>query len=393
MWIYVVLLILLLTGSCYAAEPVRTGADQLFDEPYISWVKGKGIGLITNQTGLNGQLVALSTLLSDHPGTRIQALFAPEHGMEGTAQAGEKIESSAKVFSLYGIHERPTAAMLDGVEILVFDIQDVGSRFYTYISTMQKCMQAAAESGIPFIVLDRPNPIGGDQMEGPLLEPGLESFVGIAQIPIRHGLTTGEMAFLLRSKGQLDLNLRVVPLSGWNRSKWFDETGLTWIAPSPNMPTLETAIVYPGLCLIEGTNLSEGRGTTLPFQLIGAPWLDSIHLAGRLNALKLKGVRFRPQAFTPTFSKYAGQRCSGIQIHVRDRRQFSPIRTAMHILRQIKINHPKKLQFEERFFDQLAGNRWIRKMLQDGSSVESIVLRWQADLERFKKERGKFLLY
>jgi beta-N-acetylhexosaminidase len=283
--------------------------------------------------------------------------------------------------------------MLSGIEILVFDIQGVGARFYTYAATMLECMKAAADSEVPFVILDRPNPINGNQVEGPVLEAGMESFIGIARLPIRHGMTPGEMAFFLKSVSKLDLDLRVVPLSGWHRAQWFDETGLTWIAPSPNMPTLETATVYPGLCLVEGTNLSEGRGTTLPFELIGAPWLDSRSLARQLNQLALAGVRFRPQAFTPRFSKYTGQLCSGIQIHVLERREFRPIQTALHILHQTRLLHPCRFEFDETFFDQLAGNHWIREMLQNGVPVDSIVDRWRADLEEFKQERKKFLLY
>jgi len=283
--------------------------------------------------------------------------------------------------------------MLAEVDVLVFDIQDVGARFYTYTATMFESMKAAAETGKIFIVLDRPNPIDGTRTEGPVMEKTLESFLGIAGIPIRHGMTAGEIARLLRSEKQLELDLRIVPLSGWKRTQWFDETGLQWIAPSPNMPTLKTATVYPGLCLIEGTNLSEGRGTTLPFELVGSPWLDSDGLASELNHLGLGGVHFRPQDFKPTFSKYQGTICRGLQIHVLDRTKFRPVETALHLLRQIKLRHPEQLQFADSTFDHLAGNRRIREQLERGASVESLVAGWQSDLQEFRKRREKYLLY
>jgi uncharacterized protein YbbC (DUF1343 family) len=351
------------------------------------------VGLITNQTGVNHELKSLPELFSHYPGSKLTALFAPEHGIGGATQAGEQVVSSSQVFSLYGETRRPTPAMLAEVDVLVFDTQDVGARFYTYVSTMLEAMKAAASMQMTFIVLDRPNPIDGTRTEGPVLEKGWESFIGIAQIPIRHGMTIGEMALLLKSEAQLDLDLRIVPLAGWKRSQWFSETGLQWIAPSPNMPTLRTATVYPGFCLIEGTNLSEGRGTSLPFELIGSPWLDSTSLSTELNRLGLAGVHFRPQVFTPTFSKYKGQLCKGLQIHVLDRGQFRPIRAALHVLRQIKLRHPDRLEFKDPFFDQLAGNRWIREMLQKGESVESMAERWQADLKEFERKREEYLLY
>ena len=244
-------------NSARATERLLTGADRLFEDPYISWIDGKRVGLVTNQTGVNRQLKSLRDLFLDCPRVSLTALFAPEHGFRGSAQAGEQVPTSTRIFSLYGEHRRPTADMLSNVDVLIYDIQDVGVRFYTFVSTMLECMKAAASSRKPFIVLDRPNPIDGTRTEGPVLESGWESFVGIAQIPIRYGMTPAELARLLKSETQLDLDLRVVPVSGWKRQQWFNETGLQWIAPSPNMPTLTTAAVYPGFCLIEGTNLSE----------------------------------------------------------------------------------------------------------------------------------------
>ncbi|MGW8181411.1 MAG: exo-beta-N-acetylmuramidase NamZ family protein, partial [bacterium] len=260
-------------------------------------------------------------------------------------------------------------------------------------STMLECMKAVASTEIPFIILDRPNPIDGTRVEGPLLEKNLESFVGIAHLPIRHGMTPGELALLLTSELKLNLDLRIVPLAGWHRSELFDETGLQWIAPSPNIPTPATAAVYPGMCLIEGTNLSEGRGTTLPFQLVGSPWLDAGEVCSELNQLGLGGVRFRPQNFTPTSSKFKGLLCRGIQIHVLDQGQFQPIPVALHLLQRIHAHHSDQLKFNNTFFDKLAGNSWIRTRLLEGTNVKALVDRWQPELNGFKRIRDKYLLY
>jgi len=388
-----VAVLLCTTGWRPLPERLRTGADRIFEEPFISWINGKRVGLVTNQTGVDRDLNPIGDLLSGHSECTITTRFAPEHGMDGTVQAGEQVASSSRVFSLYGKTLRPTPAMLTDVDVLIFDIQDVGARFYTYVSTMLECMKAAASNQITLIILDRPNPIDATRVEGPVLEESSASFVGVARVPIRHGMTMGEMALLLKSDFQLDLDLRIVPLSGWERFQWYSETELQWIAPSPNMPTLNTAAVYPGFCLVEGTNLSEGRGTTQPFELVGSPWLDSGDLSRVLNHLGIPGVYFRPQSFRPTFSKYEGQFCRGIQIHVLDRSKFDPIQAALHLLREIRLRHPDQLQFNDSFFDRLAGNSWVREMLEKGDPVKSIAERWQPDLREFKRRREEFLLY
>ncbi len=332
-------------------------------------------------------------LLARHSEVQLVALFAPEHGILGQAQAEEGVSSYGNVYSLYGETRAPTAEMLKDVEVLLYDMQDVGVRFYTYISTMFLSMQAAAEKGIPFIVLDRPNPIDGSRVEGPVLQPGYESFVGIYALPIRYGMTAGELAQMLNQQTDLQCDLRVVPLADWQREHWYDQTGLEWISPSPNIPTVTTAAVYPGLCLIEGTNLSEGRGTTRPFELVGAPWLNSHELAERLNRLQLPGVHFREQAFTPTFSKYRDEQTQGIQIHVLDRDSFHPLPTVLHLLKEVRRLHPQELVFEETFFDRLVGNSWVREALTQETSVEDIVDQWQPALQEFKQTREKYLLY
>lgn len=383
----------LLSLLLLAPVGIGVGADRIFEEQYFAWIKGKRIGVITNPTGVNSQLESLIDLLERRSDVRMVALFGPEHGLEGQAQAGESIASNRHIYSLYGDTRSPTAEMLKDVDLLVYDLQDVGVRFYTYISTLFESMKAAAGKGIPLVVLDRPNPIDGTRVEGPVLEAGYESFVGIYPLPIRYGMTAGELARFFNQEAGMGCDLRVVPLRDWKRRQWYDRTALAWVPPSPNMPTVETAVAYPGTCLVEGTNLSEGRGTTRPFELIGASWLKGREVVERLNDLGLSGVRFRFQVFTPTFSKYQGELCQGFQIHVVDRDLFEPIPAVLHILRVIHILHPERFQFKDRTFDRLAGNSWIRESLLEGKQVEEIVQRWKPGLQEFKKKRERYLIY
>ena len=381
-------------GKLDAGAMPTLGADRIVkEEQYFTRIRGKRIGLITNHTGVNQKLESTEKLFAHHPELNLVALFGPEHGIGGHAQAGQAVSSHRKVYSLYGEIRAPTSAMLKDVDVLIYDVQDVGVRFYTYISTLFECMKAAARHGLPLIVLDRPDPINASRVEGPVLEPGYESFVGIYSLPVRYGMTSGELAGLLNSEGKIGCDLVVVPMKDWTRTQWYDQTGLQWIMPSPGMASLATATVYPGLCLIEGTNLSEGRGTTRPFEFIGAPWLKNQELAQQLNRLRLPGVHFRPQAFTPTFSKYRGELCQGIQVHVLDRDQFQPIPALLHILTEVHNLHPSQLKFQDEFFDQLAGNSWIRQGLLQGRPVETLVRRWQPALDEFKRKRKKYLIY
>ena len=389
-------------GACSESAPapsppsrptLRLGSDRLFEEPYLGWIQGKSVGLIANHTALNSRLEAVAGMLARRSGIRVKAIFSPEHGFTGDVQAGVLVPHQSRVYSLYGAHRSPTAEMLRGVDLLIYDIQDVGVRFYTYISTLYECMKAAAREGIPLVVLDRPNPIDGDRVEGPLLDTSLVSFVGVHPLPIRYGMTVGELARLFNHEGELECDLRVVPMQGWHRSRWFDETGLVWVPPSPNMPTLTTATLYAGFCLVEGTNLSEGRGTTRPFELVGAPWLDAARLAESLNALGLAGVYFRVQSFTPTFSKFKGQVCQGVQVHVVDRDRFDPISCALHLLRQALDLHPEELKFQDRMFDLLAGQPGLRSDLLRGVEVEETVASWRLGLEAFRERRYQYLLY
>jgi uncharacterized protein YbbC (DUF1343 family) len=372
---------------------IRVGADRVLEKKYFQWIKGKRVGLITNPTGVNSRLELTADILARTPLTSLAALFGPEHGLYGAAQAGEQVSAGAAYFSLYGENLAPTPEMLRNVDVLMYDIQDVGVRFYTYISTLFETMRVAAERRLPLIVLDRPNPIGGTTVGGPVLESGFESFVGTFRIPIRYGMTIGELAALMNHEAGINCDLRVVPMEGWKRPWWYEQTGLEWIIPSPNMPTLSTAIVYPGTCLVEGTSLSEGRGTTRPFEFIGAPWLDGTRLAKVLNGVGLRGVYFRPQAFTPSFSKYQGEVCEGIQIHVLDRDKFEPLLVALHLLAAARRLHPDKFQIAPGSFDRLAGTARLRERLLAGDSPETIIKSWQDELKGFSAIRETYLLY
>lgn len=368
-------------------------------------IKGKRVGLITNPTGIDQKFTSVVDLLFRDPDVELTALYGPEHGVRGDAQAGEYVEyyidevTGLPVYSLYGKTRKPTPDMLENVDVLLFDIQDVGSRFYTYIYTMALAMEAAKENNIPFIVLDRPNPLGGVKVEGPVLEPDYASFVGQYPIPLRHGLTVGELAHLFNTEFNIGANVTVVEMEGWERDMSYDDTRLPFVLPSPNMPTLDTVFVYPGAALIEGTNISEGRGTAKPFELIGAPFINSTELANELNALRLPGVVFRAASFTPTFSKHSGKLSHGVQIHVTDRNKFQPVETGLHLVKTIHDLYPDDFQFRAEnsngisFFDQLIGNGWVRKAIEEGKSVEYMKKRWDKDLKKFKKVRKDYFIY
>ena len=391
-------------SECECDQDTRapaTGLEVLLQEP-PALLRGKGIGLITNPTGVDRELRSGIDLIARHPALRLVALFGPEHGVRGDAQAGEHVQASRDVatglpvFSLYGEHREPTAAMLDGIDVLVFDIQDVGARFYTYPYTLAGALRAARRAGIPVVVLDRPNPVGGLKVEGPVLEPELASFVGEFPIPIRHGMTLGELARLFNDAFDIHAQLHVIPVEGWRRAAAEPGGALPWVPPSPNMPTPDTARVYPGTALFEGTNVSEGRGTTRPFETIGAPFIDADVLARHMNALDLPGVVFRPAWFTPTFSKHAGLLCGGVQLHVTDADAFLPVRTGLALLKAIHDLYPAGFRFAPgtpSFFDRLAGNAWIRQAIVHGDSVEAIEARWQPGLRRFEQLRARYLLY
>jgi uncharacterized protein YbbC (DUF1343 family) len=287
--------------------------------------------------------------------------------------------------------------MLQNVDVVVFDIQDIGARFYTYVYTMSLAMEAAAENGKRFVVLDRPNPINGRNVQGNILEPGLASFVGLHPIPVRHGMTAGELAKMFNEQGWLaggvKADLVVIPMKGWRRHMWYDKTGLRFIRTSPNMPDLQTAAIYPGLCLLEGTNISEGRGTKMPFRQFGAPWIDSKSLADGLNKLDLPVIHFEPVRFTPASSKYEGQACNGVRITITDRDRLEPYYSGIRIVNEIYRMYPGKFQWKARHFDRLCGTSAVRDAITSGASLDSLRSKWQVELESFLKIRDKYLIY
>jgi uncharacterized protein YbbC (DUF1343 family) len=407
-----------------ARPPVKLGDEVLF-EKHLDLIRGKHVGLITNPSGLDSHLDNIIDKFRAQPDVKLVALYGPEHGVRGNAQAGQFVafyfdeHLKLPVFSLYGQTFKPPvdmmtnideymrtfdtqhtgkqveAGMMNSVDVMVFDIQDVGTRVYTYLATMANAMQAAADADIPFIVLDRPNPINGVAMEGPILEyPKQSSFIGLYPIPLRHGMTVGELAQLFNDKFlKKKAKLTVVPMENWTRDEWFDETSLPWVLPSPNLPALDSATVYPGQVIFEGTNLSEGRGTTKPFEMFGASWIDGFVLAKKLNDLNLPGVKFREVYFTPTFSKFSNQQCGGCQLHVTDRNAYNSVSTTLAILATVKHLYGDKLEFHAKYFDHVLGNSTVREALERGEPVDKIVAAYKPGLDEFAKERKPYLLY
>jgi uncharacterized protein YbbC (DUF1343 family) len=379
------------------------GIEVLLQSP-DALLRGKRIGLVTNPTGVDRQLVSDIDLLAKSRQWHLVALFGPEHGVRGQAQAGQHVDTDKDpatglpVHSLYGATLEPTPQMLQGIDVLVFDIQDVGARFYTYPYTLANVLHAAKRAGIPVVVLDRPNPIGGLLVEGPVLKPAYASFVGLFPIPLRHGMTIGELAMLFNGEYGIGADLHVVRMQGWRRGEDAIDLrdAMPWVPPSPNIPTPDTALVYPGIGLFEGTNISEGRGTTHPFEIVGAPFVEPQQLADYMNARSLPGVRFRPLYFTPTFSKFSGQSCGGVQIHVMDRHSYRPVRTGIALLQALHALYPDQLKFipgEPPVFDRLGGNGWLREAIEAGQPLDRIEARWQPELERFEAIRARYLLY
>jgi uncharacterized protein YbbC (DUF1343 family) len=389
---------------------VRSGLDVLQDQAWQP-LRGLRIGLVCHRASVDHRLRHAADLLAAADGVRLGALFGPEHGFLGQAQdligvAGQRNDAlGIPVHSLYGDtfeSLRPTGEQLRGLDALVIDLQDVGSRYYTFQATMLLCMEAATAHGLKTIVLDRSNPLGGDCVEGPALAPGFESFVGLHPLTTRHGMTIGELALLYQSERGLSGPLEVIPCDGWRRDLDFDETGLPWVMPSPNMPTLDTAFVYPGQCLLEGTNLSEGRGTTRPFEMCGTPWIDARRLAGRLEGEALPGVRFRPAWFRPTFHKFAGQSCGGVQLHVTDRREFRPVLTSLALLAAVRALYPEHFAWRTEPYefvadrlaiDLLFGSDRERRGLQAGIPARELAHVWEGEEAAFRERRQEFLLY
>jgi uncharacterized protein YbbC (DUF1343 family) len=385
---------------------VVAGLERLLERP--DPVRGLRLGLVVNPASITRDFVHAATALRGRRGVKLAALFGPEHGIAADAQDLVEVdhsrdrETGLPVHSLYGETRVPTPSMLAELDAMVFDVQDVGARYDTCVYTMLHVMQACARDGKRMLVLDRPNPLGGEEVDGNLLEPEYRSFVGMHPLVVRHGMTPGELALLFRAELALDVDLQVVRLGGWRRAMHFEDTGLPWVMTSPNIPTVDTAFVYPGGCLIEGTNLSEGRGTTRPFELVGAPWLDGPALARALERERLPGVRFRAAAFKPTFQKHKDLMCHGVQLHVTDRGRFPAFLTYLLLIHHARRQDPKRFAWRDppyeyehvkRPIDILCGTNGIRTAIEKGVSPKQLVPGFRRDSAAFRRRRRAYLLY
>ena len=398
-------------GAAAAEATVRVGVEVLLSDS-LHLVQGKRVGLVTNHTGIYQRAVgqvagsprelgSMIDALHEAPDVELVALFGPEHGIRGVAEAGVRIESAVDeqtgvpIHSLYGGTLRPTPEMLESVDVLVFDMQDVGARYYTYVSTMAYAMEAAGDFGIPFIVLDRPNPLGGDAVQGNVLDPEYATFVGLYPVPMRHGMTVGELARMYVGEFGIEVDLHVVPMDGWQRDMTFSDTGLPWVAPSPNMPTFESALAYPGTCLFEGTSLSVGRGTDRAFQWVGAPWLDGPALAESLNAYGLEGVRFEAATFTPTNAgdgKFDGQEVQGVRLVHQDT-NYDASKAAVAMLLEAYAMSGDNWAWLQSHFDRLAGTDLLRLGIEAGLGFAALTAAWDEGVVEFEQLRGPYLMY
>ncbi|HZR25520.1 MAG TPA: DUF1343 domain-containing protein [Vicinamibacterales bacterium] len=385
---------------------IRLGSERLLESRALD---GKRVGIVCNPASVDRDLRHVADRLAALRTARLGAIFGPQHGFRSDVQDNmietrhaEDEVRRVPVYSLYSETREPTAEMLKDLDVLVIDLQDVGVRIYTYIYTMANCLKAARRHGVKVIVCDRPNPIGGGQLEGPVLVPGNESFVGMYPIPMRHGMTIGELARLFNDHFGIGADLDVVTMEGWTRDMYFDATGRTWIISSPNIPTFDTTLVYPGTVLFEGTNVSEGRGTTRPFELIGAPWIVAERFADAMNGRGLPGVYFRPALFEPTFQKHAKQGCAGVQIHVLDRATFRPVESAVALIEAFRANGmdqfkwkepPYEYEFTRTPFDVLAGSPALREQIEAGVPAREIARSWESPVAEFMKLRSQFLIY
>ena len=380
-----------------------SGLDVLLSEE-IDSLKGLRVGIAGNHTAVTRDLTHITDALHA-AGVNIVALFGPEHGVRGDAAEGASVDDAvdAKLgvpaYSLYGETHTPTKEMLNGLDVMIVDIQDVGARFYTFIYTMARIMKACGEHGVKVLILDRPNPISGLSFEGNILDSNYTSGVGLFAIPIRHGFTMGELAFLFKNKFGMDCDLRVVKVKNWRRDMWYDETGLPWVMPSPGMPTLETATVYTGTCLFEGTNVSEGRGTTRPFEIFGAPWIDAAALHKEMKSYELPGVIYREAYFSPFDWKFRKEPCAGLQLYVTDRNAFKPVITGVAAVAAIHKLYAEHFEFRppsengKYFFDLLCGGKSIREAIEDGVSPAEIEKSWASGIDKFKNDTKSILLY
>jgi uncharacterized protein YbbC (DUF1343 family) len=389
-----------------ATMKVRLGSERLLASGAL---KNKRVGVVSNPASIDANFQHVVRAIANAPDVTLAAIFGPQHGYRADVQ-DNMIETGhasdptrgVPVYSLYSETREPTEEMLKGLDVLVIDLQDVGSRIYTFVYTMANCLRASRKHGVPVIVTDRPNPIGGEQISGPMLVEGFESFVGQFPIPMRHGMTIAELARFFNEACGIGADLTVVELEHWHRRMYYEDTGLPWVMPSPNMPTIDTAVVYPGTVLFEGTNISEGRGTTRPFELIGAPWIDGEALAEQLATYDLPGAHFRPVVFEPTFQKHAKQPCGGCQIHVIDREVFPVVEIAIAVLVEIRAQNPSTFEWRQPPyeyehtklpFDILAGSSELRQQIEAGMPVRRISDTWVRGHERFRTARKPYLLY
>ncbi len=383
-------------GTKHSGRPgrVQTGLDILAAQKFAP-LRNKHVGLITNHTGLDSEGRSTADLLSHAGGVHLVALFSPEHGLAG--RNDEKISSTKDaatglpIFSLYGENLRPTDEMLHGIDTLVFDSQDAGVRFYTYTVTMAYCMEEAAKRKIAFYVLDRPNPIGGNVVEGPVLDADKTSFVGYFPLPVRYGLTIGELAQFFNAENHINCDLHVIAMKNWHRNYFFESTGARWIPPSPNLRTLKGAVLYPGIEILQNAGISVGRGTETPFEEFGAPWINGEEVAAALNERHLAGLRFANQPFIPVTGLYSGQRCGGVAVRITDRQAVRAMRMGMEIATILKRLYPEK--FEPEKISELVGNAETIRQLQAGAPPERIVESWDGDLSTFELLRKKYFLY
>lgn len=376
------------------ASRVQVGLDVLESQKFAP-LRGKHVGLITNHTGLDAQGRSIVELLAHAPGVQLVALFSPEHGLAG--RKDEKITSSKDpatglpIYSLYGDTMRPTDEMLQGIDTLVFDVQDAGVRFYTYTATMGYCMEEAAKRSIAFFVLDRPNPIGGEIVEGPMLDADKTSFTAYFPLPVRYGLTIGELAQLFNKENNINADLHVIAMKNWHRNYFFESTGAKWLPPSPNLRTPKGAVLYPGIEILQNAGVSVGRGTETPFEEFGAPWINGEEVANALNARQIPGVRFASQPFIPVSGLYAGQRCNGVGMRITDRAAVRAMRVGIEIATLLRKLYPDK--FDPQKLLLLTGNAETIQQLQDGVSPEKIIASWSAGLTAFEPVRRKYFLY
>ncbi len=392
------------------SQSIKLGNEVLMTNK-LDLLDGKRVGLITNQTGIDSKGNHVIDLLYVSQDFQLAVLFSPEHGIRGDIEGGYKIENKkdektgVPIYSIYGKTRKPTAEMLQGLDVLIFDIQDIGARFYTYISTMSLCMEAAAENNLEFVVLDRPNPITGSFVEGPVLDVKYRSFVGIQPIALRHGMTVGELAKMFNEEGWLangiKVDLTVLSMNNWKRNCFFDELGLKWVKPSPNIPNTETALLYPGMGLLETCNVSEGRGTDKPFLNVGAPWLDNIALKKSLDKAGIPGIKIDTTSFIPVDKpgaamnpKFEGERCKGLVFEVTKEQVFPSVELGIRLIYQVRNLHPDKFKWKsESRVLKMFGNKKTRRAMNEAESVDIVLETWRSDLEKFKEIRKKYLLY